>query len=131
MDIIVTEWMVEAQLDLISKNAFSKEEYESTLLPDIKLLKEFPSNEKFRNSKFWGLATVNGKVIKHGYKMKWHNVGNGKVQLRLSTAIFNSKAFLCNLYVKRDDKVDSKEMLKFKVKIQKILDNNFVIRGTL
>src|SRR5262249_15029220 len=131
MQIIITEWMVDSQLDLIQKRAFSKAEYEEDLLPDIRLLKEFPTHAKFSNPKFWGLASVNGKVIKHGFKMKWHNIGNGKVQLRLSTAILNNTAYLCNMYVKRDEKIDKKEMSNFKIKIQKIEEGNFVVRGKL
>lgn len=131
MEVINTHWAVESSLKLIESRVFSKKEYNEIVRPDVLLLKHFPRHEKFANSKFWGLATVRGQIIKHGFKMKWHNIGNGKVQLRLAVAIMNQKAFLCQWYVKRDEKTDQRELNKFKIKIQKITENNYEDRGIL
>lgn len=70
---------------------------------------------------------MNGNWVNDGYKMKWHNIGSGRVQLRLAVALIDRRAFLCNWYVKRDKKA----VLKLKAKIQKIRENNFVERGII
>ncbi len=70
--------------------------------------------------------------------MKWHNLGPGKVQLRLCVVILESdlegkikqRAFLCTSYVK-DDKTDKREMARLKIKIQKIEDGTYKYRGKL
>jgi hypothetical protein len=92
---------------------------------------KYPQDEKFTISKFWGPATINSQVIEHGFKMKWHNVGSGKVQLRLAVAIIQKKAVLCQGYVKTDEKTDKREMLKFKMRIQRILEKNYKVVGDL
>lgn len=111
---------------------FTKDEYTQIIRPDVELLKSgFPSPyEKFGNGKFWGLATLNGNVISHGYKMKWHQMGPGKIQLRLGIAI-EGKAFLCRGYVKNDDKVDKREMVKLKIQIRHIFLGQYSYRGEL
>ncbi|MBF0299966.1 MAG: hypothetical protein HQK51_14670 [Oligoflexia bacterium] len=138
MEIIVTEWALQSYLDLKSKQIFSQSEYKNTLRPDAELLKKYPNDPKFKNDKFWGPATLDGQIIKTGYKMKWHNIGPGKVQLRLPVVIVETelsgkkeeRAFLCSSYVK-DDKTDKREMARLKIKIKKILDGNYFYRGTI
>ena len=96
------------------------------------------SHSKFGNSKFWGPATCKGNITKQGYKMKWHNLGNGKVQLRLCVVIVETeiedrkeqRAFLCTSYIK-NDKSEKIEMLNLRTKIRKILDGTYHYRGTL
>ena len=46
-----TDWMLDSQTKLIENYALSKKEYEEILLPDVKLLKEYPQWEKFKNKK--------------------------------------------------------------------------------
>lgn len=142
MDVIITEWGLQSYLSLKTKAVFSDSDYKNILRPDAELLKTDnpfdPSHPKFGNDKFWGPATAKGQPVKHGYKMKWHNFGPGRVQLRLCVVIANTdleglkeqRAFLCNSYVK-DDKTDKREMAKLKVKIKKLFDGNFVYRGSL
>jgi hypothetical protein len=77
-------------------------------------------------------------MIKFGYKMKWHNLGPGKVQLRLCVVILETvfeklkarRAFLCNSFVK-NDMSEAREMARLKMKIQKIEDGTFKYRGKL
>jgi hypothetical protein len=86
VDVIITEWSLDSYLNLKHANVFSDEEYHKILRPDAELLKSgWPnSHPKFSNPKFWGPATaLGGMVVQYGFKMKWHNIGNGKVQLRL------------------------------------------------
>ena len=119
-------------MNLLHEGTISKKEFTKVIKPDVMLLKkDYPQHEKFSNAKFWGLATVNGKIIDHGFKMKWHNIGNGKVQLRLCVTILKNKAFLCHSYVKRDEKIDKKEMSRFKIKIQKIIENKHEVRAII
>jgi hypothetical protein len=89
LDIVITEWALQSYLDLKHKRVFTKDEYTQVIRPDVELLKgglKSP-HEKLENGKFWGLATLNGNVIRQGYKMKWHQIGPGRVQLRLGIAI--------------------------------------------
>src|SRR4051794_17043890 len=109
MDVIITEWALDSYLNLKHAKTFSDTEYKNTLRPDVELLKDgMPSpHAKFQNAKFWGPATdIAGKPIQYGFKMKWHNIGSGRIQLRLATVILGGKSFLCQGYVKSSDFVD-------------------------
>jgi hypothetical protein len=142
MEVVITEWALQSYIDLKAEGIFTDVDYTNVLRPDAELLKTddpFDMNHpKFGNGKFWGPATQNGLVIKFGHKMKWHNLGPGKVQLRLCVVIVETdladkraqRAFLCSSYVK-DDKTDKREMAKIKMKIQKIIDGTYVYRGNL
>jgi hypothetical protein len=83
MDVVITEWSLNSYLDLKHAQVFSDQEYHSVLRPDAELLKKDwpPVDPKFSNSKFWGPTTSLG-----------------------------GKAFLCQGYVKTDDKVDKRQM---------------------
>lgn len=134
MDIVITEWALESYLNLRHEDVFSEVEYWTVLRPDVELLKDgFPfKHEQFQNPKFWGPAKgKDGKVIQGGYKMKWHNIGNGRVQLRLLVVLQEEKAFLCQAYVKSSDKKDFREMAKLKIYIHDIVSGRFVMRGLL
>lgn len=63
--------------------------------------------------------------------MKWHNIGSGRVQLRLLVAIAHNMAHLCNAYVKDNDRTDKQEMAKLKIKICLINKGTFAYRGML
>ena len=62
--------------------------------------------------------------------MKWHQIGNGKVQLRLTIGIF-SEAFLCEAYVKENSKAEKRKMARFKVYLQKIRNDEYMENGRL
>lgn len=130
MDIVITDWALQSYLDLL--NDFTEAEYREVLRPDAELLKDYPSHPKFDNSKFWGPCKGrNRDIIRNGYKMKWHNIGPGRVQLRLLVAIVDETAFLCNAYAKSNEKKDFREMAKMKIKIQLIKEERYVFRGRL
>lgn len=130
MEIVITEWAQQSYLEL--RNVFTVDEYKETLRPDAELLKEYPENPKFNNNKFWGpCKDKGGKIIHQGYKMKWHNLGPGRIQLRLFVVITNNTAYLCNAYVKDNEKTDFREMAKLKIKIQLIKEGKFTFRGRL
>lgn len=134
MDVVITEWSLNSYLDLKHARIFSDQEYHSILRPDAELLKLGwpPIDPKFSNSKFWGPATgLGGKNIQHGFKMKWHNIGSGKVQLRLAVIIWLGKAFLCQGYVKSDEKVDKRQMALLKNRINDIANGTYCYRGLL
>ena len=142
MDVIITEWALQSYLGLKSKGIFTENDYRTILRPDAELLKtEDPFNTnhpRFGNSKFWGPATHKGQIIKYGYKMKWHNFGPGRNQLRLCIVIVTTelegntekRAFLCTGYVK-DTSREKREMARLKIKIQKILDGTYRYRGKI
>ena len=134
MDIVITEWALDSYLNLKHSNTFTDVEYKNTIRPDVELLKDgMPSpHAQFQNPKFWGPATdMSGKVIQHGHKMKWHNIGSGCVQLRLAVVILGGKSFLCQGYVKSSDFVDKKEMAKMKNRIRDISTGHYTYRGSL
>jgi hypothetical protein len=133
MDLIITNWALDSyQLLINDKHVFSKDEFLTVIRPDVLLLKDgFPSqHEKFNQSKFWGEATLNGKIIQNAFKMKWHNIGDGKIQLRLCVIILKSNIYICNGYVK-NDRTEPREMAKLKLKIDKINEGKFVKLGVI
>lgn len=134
MDVIITEWSLDSYLNMKHTHVFSDDEYHTILRPDAELLKSgWPNaNPKFSNSKFWGPATgLSGLVIQYGFKMKWHNIGNGKVQLRLAVVIWMGQAFLCQGYIKDTEQKDKREMAKLKNRINDIVNGNYSFRGYL
>jgi hypothetical protein len=130
MEIVITEWALQSYLELA--NVFTEKEYRETLRPDAELLQDYPRHPKFDNGKFWGpCKDKSGKIIRQGYKMKWHNIGPGGIQLRLLVVLANESAYLCNAYVKDNENTDFREMAKLKVKIQLINEGRFTFRGRL
>ena len=78
MEIVITDWALQSYLDLVG--TFTKKEYKEILRPDAELLKVYPHDPKFSQDKFWGPCKDRAKkTIRHGYKMKWHNIGSGRV----------------------------------------------------
>lgn len=130
MNIVITDWALQSYLDL--SDEFTLEEYDNKLRFDAELLKEYPHHPKFQNSKFWGpCKDKSGNIIRQGYKMKWHQIGPGRVQLRLLVVLANETAYLCNAYVKDNEKTDFRQMAKLKTKIQLINEGRFTFRGRL
>lgn len=74
---------------------------------------------------------MNGKVIPDGFKMKWHQIGSGRVQLRLTVGIVGGKCYLCEAYVKNNDKVDKRKLARFKVYLELIRQGRYKFRGKL
>jgi hypothetical protein len=92
----------------------------------------YPRDVKFQSGKFWSPAKdSSGVVIPSGYKMKWHQVGDGRVQLRLTVGIVGGECFLCEAYVKKTDKVDIRKQIKFKGYMELIRQGSYTIRGKL
>lgn len=116
---------------MCAQQVFSKKEYKEVIRPDVELIKFFPKAPKFKNQKFWSPAQdANGMVIHDGFKMKWHNIGSGKVQLRLPVGIFTD-AILCQAYVKINDKQEKRQLAKFKTHLQLIRMGRYTARGRL
>ncbi len=131
MDIIITQWALNSYLDLLHQSVFTPAEYRSKIRGDVLLLKNYPLDPKFTQSKFWSKAQDSaGNIIANGYKMKWHQVGNGLVQLRLPVGIFK-EAFLCSAYVKQNTKQEKRELAKFKTYLQLIRQQKFTVCGRL
>lgn len=140
MEVIITEWAKQSYLELRDAQVFTRDEYKKTLRPDAELLKFYPHAPNFKVSKFWGPALdASKKLIPNGFKMKWHNIGNGKVQLRLLVVILESeidqklqeRSFLCESYVKTGEAQDKRQMEKLKIKIKRIVQGQYFYRGSL
>lgn len=131
MEIVITAWALNSYLDLKHRSAFSAQEYKKTIRPDVLLLKQYPSEPKFQNPKFWSVATDRaGNRISDGFKMKWHNLGSGKVQMRLPVGIF-SEAMLCEAYVKGNPKEEQRKLARFKTHLELIRRGQYTECGRL
>lgn|SRR3990167_3197945 len=132
MDIIITQWALDSYLELKHQRVFDKKTYNETIRPDVLLLRKFPQDIKFGIGKFWSVAEDrSGKIITNGYKMKWHNVGNGSVQLRLTVGVFGDECFLCEAYVKSNASQEHRKLEKFRHHLKSIRDQNYIICGRL
>lgn len=130
MDIVITAWALDSYLDLKHTNVFTDQEYKTVIRPDVMLLKTYPQDVKFQNSKFWSIATDGKGKISDGFKMKWHQIGPGKVQMRLPTGLF-AEAYMCEAYVKTDPKKEKRMMAKFKTHLELIRRGQFTECGRL
>lgn len=129
MEIIITQWALDSYLEL-PQFAFTQEDYREIIRPDVLLLKNYPNEVKFENNKFWSPAQDKAKNIPDGFKMKWHNIGNGQNQLRLPIALL-IKAYLFSAYIKKDDKYEIRQLAKFKTRIQLLKEGKYILRGSL
>jgi hypothetical protein len=133
--VIITEWALDAYLNLKYNHVFSDLDYRTTIRPDVVLLREgLPSpHAKFTNPKFWGPATQQGVILPGGHKMKWHNLGPSNVQLRLPVATTSGTraAFLCEAYVKDNATTERRKLARFKSHMHQIAQGRVIYRGTL
>jgi hypothetical protein len=95
---------LDSYLELRPANQFSAGDYKKTIRPDALLLRSFPKPENFANNKIWSPAELNGAAIVGGFKMKRHNLGDRRIQLRLPVGMME-EAFLLHAYVKTDPKL--------------------------
>jgi hypothetical protein len=120
--IIITEWALRSYGELRDQGHFTPQEYKQTLRPDVLSLPNLHTDPKFQASNFWGPAQLGGGVnVTHGYKMKWHNMGHGHVQLRLCIALLGSDAYLCHTYVKGSPALDLSNGAKLESRIKIIM----------
>lgn len=133
MDVVITEWALQSYLDLKHQRVFSASDCRNIIRPDVELLRDaYPTHKKFSSSGFWGRATDKaGIAIPGGYKMKWHNLGPGRVQLRVGIALVAGSAYLCQAYVKNSPAKDKRECAKLKKRIDQIQNGQFQFRGKL
>jgi len=132
LSVVITEWALQSYVELVADNVFTREEYRKVLRTDVLRLKRYPDDHRFKLDTFWGPAKIRGGVaVTRGYKMKWHNIGPGKVQLRVCVAMINSTAFLCQAYVKGSDAKDKREAALLLGRIDLIEQGNFDYRGRL
>lgn len=133
MRVVITEWALQSYLDLKHSGTFTAQEYWQRIRPDVRLLAtSFPGDPRFQVSNFWGPATnKGGGVIPNGFKMKWHNIGPGKVQLRGTVAILHGDVFLCAAYAKNSDAHDKRECAKLMSRIALISQGRVIVRGVL
>lgn len=131
MEIVITEWALNSYLDMKHGQVIRDEDYRDKIRPDVLSLRTYPKDPRFANSKFWSLATDHSKNrILDGYKMKWHNLGNGRVQLRLPVGLFQ-EAFLCEAYVKGNPKEERRKLARFKTHLQLIRQDRYTESGRL
>ena len=120
MDIVITQEAFNSYLDLKHRAVISRSLYQKKLRPDIWLLRNYPGPTKFQNGKFWSPASGRRGVIRNGFKMKWHNIGPGRVQLRLPVGIINGTGYLSRAYVKDSEKKEKRQMARFDAHLMRI-----------
>ena len=130
MDVVITQWGLDSYLELKHGAVFSADEYWSTIRPNVLLLRDYPAPTEFSNNKFWSPAGAANGLISDGFKMKWHQVGPGRVQLRLPIGLIG-QAYLCGAYVKDDPKAERRRLAKFKTHLTLIREGNFHVYGRL
>jgi hypothetical protein len=132
-EVIITEWALASYLDLKHRRVFTRQEYVSVIRPDVVLLKGGipPTDPRFSNSKFWGPAKLGNVRLANGFKMKWHQVGPGQVQLRLPVTAGSQKVFLCECYEKLNASYERRKLARFKTHMNLIAQGRYVYRGTL
>ena len=125
--------MTPRRVSAVSKRGvFTADEYRNTLRPDVVSLKAYPNGQKFKQSNFWGPATLlGGTPVADGYKMKWHNIGPGQAQLRLCVAIVRGAAYLCQAYAKDSPAKDKREAAKLLLRVDLIQSGHYEYRGKL
>jgi len=130
---MITEWALDAYLNLKHQRVFDVKEYRTQIRPDVQLLRDgIPSpHPQFTNSKFWSPATLNKVVLAGGFKMKWHNLGPQLVQLRLPVAIESNTALLCEAYVKTNQAYEQRQLARFKAHMFLIAKGQVTYRATL
>jgi hypothetical protein len=132
MEILITQWALDSYLELKSQHKICEAEYWQRIRPDVMLLKAFPHEPKFSQGKFWSAAQDrSGEAIANGYKIKWHQVGEGLAQLRLTIGIFDNQCFLCEAYIKSNEKAEKRQLARFKTYLQLIRQGRYTIRGRL
>ena len=126
-DVVITQWALDSYLDLKHRGVFTDAEYWGTLRPDVVLLKDgIPSpHPQFGNHKFWS------NIFPDGFKMKWHQIGPGHVQLRLPVNLQPQKALLCESYVKRNALQEKRQLARFKTHANLIQAGRYVHRGSI
>jgi hypothetical protein len=130
MEIINTGWGLNSYLELRSKHIFTDFEYRDVLKPDVMLLHEFPNHEKFNQNKFWSPAeNHNKKIITDCYKMKWRQIGNGRIQLRLTVMIRDNQCFLCEAYVKENEKIEKRKLARLTTYAELIRKGQYTVCG--
>lgn len=131
-DVIVTEWGLHSYIRLKAKQTFTDAEYWGTIRPDVELLRwgwppPAATQVKFSNHKFWS------QVYPDGYKMKWHQMGTGLVQLRLPVMLSAQarEAYLCEAYAKSTPAAEKRNLARFKTHMNLIAQGTFTKRGKL
>jgi len=130
MEIVITAWALDSYLELKHKHQLATQDYKHAVRPDVLLLRTFPRDPKFANNKFWSPASLNGANIPDGFKMKWHNLGANRIQLRLPVGMM-SEAFLCHAYIKTDPKTEARQLAKFKTRLELIRRGQYTECGRL
>lgn len=130
--VVITEWALDSYLQLKRRGVFTAQEYRSTLRPDVVLLKGGipPQHPRFQSHAFWGPAKQGSAIIHGGYKMKWHQIGPGKVDLRLPVTPLQGQVLLCECYEKRSVPYERRMLARFKTHMNLIAQNRYVHRGT-
>lgn len=128
--IIISQWALDAYLNLKHSNVINRGTYKN-IRADALLLASYPSHPKFGLQQFWCIAkSPSGIKIPSGFKMKWDQVGPGKVELRLPVVI-RSDAVLCQAYVKSNSKSETRYLAKFRAQAELVLLEKYTKRGVL
>ncbi|MEB3196522.1 MAG: hypothetical protein VKP62_04895 [Candidatus Sericytochromatia bacterium] len=130
MDIVITNWALRSYMRLRHTGHISAVDYWDTIRPDLLRLHRLAEDPKFQVAKFWSPAFSQGISVQNGYKMKWHQMGDGAVQLRLPVLLLGD-AFLCEAYVKDGSPTEKRALARFAVHAQRIREGHYEVCGRL
>ena len=135
--VIITEWALDSYLRLKHAGTFTDQEYWTEIRPDVERLRGGAPgpDPKFQSSSFWGPAKLGVQVLNNGFKMKWRQLGPGKVQLRLpvmaGSHLSAPAAFLCEAYEKSNVSLEQRKMARFKTHMNLISQAKYTYRGQI
>ena len=129
--IIITSWALDSYRELVPRHV-NVEEYWSTLRPDIVRLRHRTTDARFNNPSFWGPAQSGpNKVISQAFKMKWHNIGPGRIQLRLGVVECEGDYYLCHAWSKTSQNQDFQSAMALRDFVRKIRSGAVLCLGTI
>ncbi|MCB9764718.1 MAG: hypothetical protein H6739_33390 [Alphaproteobacteria bacterium] len=129
---MITSWALDSYLGLKHSGVLPRELYFQRLRPDILRLRALGQDPRFKDARFWGPAKCSpSETVPDGFKMKWHNLGNGNVQLRLCIGLVDGDAFLCQGFKKTSPGQDFREGFKLMERIRLIRQQRHVEKGAL
>ena len=131
MRIFITRWGLDSYLEHRDSGVITRELYYEQLRPDILRLRHRDTDPKFQQPSFWGPAIGPRGRVDEGWKMKWHNLGPGRLQLRLCVAVVEADAYLCHAYVKTSPAQDRRRAARLRDQIRLIRKGVADIRGEL
>src|SRR5574337_479790 len=130
MGVVITQWALDSFLNIQLSQPMQGIDCWAFIMPDVLLLKHYPSNPKFDDQQFWSNATYNREHIMDGHEMKWTQIHNHDIQLKLLVVIFDG-VYIDSASVGHDQKFEKRRLAVFKTHVQLIRQGRYIECGVL